>query len=218
MVLISMLVYLGVASGLGYWLLPGLSRKASSLPVSQGLIAFTFVTVLFFGWLAELLGGMAAITGAFLAGLWLSRSPVKESIESGISTIAYSVFVPLFFINVGLAANARELTGESLLLMVLITVMAVLGKVLGAGAGAILGGFNRREALQLGVGMMSRGEVGLIVASVGISQNILQPDTFAAVVGMVIITTLLTPPLLRALFPRPAVKPENRLIEDLEGE
>ena len=68
------------------------------------------------------------------------------------------------------------------------------------GWGALMGGFSKREALQLGVGMMSRGEVGLIVASVGVSNGLIQPDTFSAVVGVVILTTILTPLLLRWLF------------------
>ncbi len=218
LVLASMLAYLIVASLLGWRLLPSLSEKIADLPISQGLIAFTFVTVLIYGWFAETVGNMAAITGSFLAGLWLSRSPVKENIERGISAIAYGVFVPLFFINVGLSANARELSGESLLFMVAITLVAILGKVFGAGVGASLGGFNRLEALQLGVGMMSRGEVGLIVASVGIAQEMIQPETFSAVVGMVILTTLFTPPLLRLLFRKPAPQRQPSAPQISEGD
>jgi Kef-type K+ transport system membrane component KefB len=214
----SMLLFLVVASIIGWWLLPRLSQMVSKLPISQGLIAFTFVTILLFSWLAESMGSMAAVTGAFLAGLLLSRSPAKQNIEHGIATIAYGVFVPLFFINVGLSANARELRGEILLFTVAITLVAILGKVLGAGAGASLGGFSRREALQIGVGMMSRGEVGLIVASVGITQNLIPPETFSAVVGMVIITTLLTPPLLRSLYPKPSSKPVVNAQKIIEGD
>jgi Kef-type K+ transport system membrane component KefB len=94
--------------------------------------------------------------------------------------------------------------------MVSMTFIAVLGKVLGAGAGASLAGFSRIESLQLGVGMMSRGEVGLIVASVGINQGVIDQDVFSAIVGVVILTTLLTPPLLRALYARRPPKQETR--------
>ena len=95
------------------------------------------------------------------------------------------------------------LGGESLWLMLVMVIVAVVSKVLGAGAGARLAGFSWLESLQFGVGMMSRGEVGLIVASVGISQGLISQGTYAAVVGVVIMTTLLTPPLLRLLFNRP---------------
>jgi Kef-type K+ transport system membrane component KefB len=200
-IILKMAFFLGIASAIGWWLFPRLSHRASGLPVSQGLISFSFVTILLYGWSAEIIGQMAAITGAFLAGLWLGRTPEKERIHNGIATIAYGVFVPVFFINIGLAANARELDGESALLMLVMVLVAVVSKVLGSGYGAILGGFTRREAVQLGVGMMSRGEVGLIVAAIGVEQGLLQDKVFAAVVGVVIITTLLTPPLLRVLFP-----------------
>ena len=199
---LKMALFLGLASAIGWWAFPRLSRQISSLPVSQGLIGFTFVTILLYGWSAEMIGQMAAITGAFMAGLWLGRTPEKERIHNGIATIAYGVFVPIFFINIGLSANARELNWESGLLMLAMVLVAVISKVLGSGYGAFLGGLTRREAIQLGVGMISRGEVGLIVAAIGIEQGLIQDSTFSAVVGVVILTTVLTPLLLRALYPK----------------
>jgi len=208
-IVLKMVLFLVIASVVGRWVLPPLSRLVTRLPISQGLIAFTFVTILLFGWAAEFIGQMAAITGAFLAGLWLGRTPEKERIHNGFAIIAYGVFVPVFFINIGLSANARDLTWESGILTLVMVLVAIIAKVAGSGYGAILSGFTRREALQLGVGMMSRGEVGLIVAAIGIQQGVIQESTFSAVVGVVIITTLLTPPLLRALFPKDGTKPVN---------
>ncbi len=201
-ILIRMVLYVAAAIAIGVWVLPRASTWVDRLPVSKGLIAFVFVTILIYAWSAEALGSMAAITGAFLAGLMLSRSRVKERIESGVSTLAYAVFVPIFFVNVGLSANARELTAQTGLLFLVMTLVAIVGKILGAGLGARLAGFSNLESLQLGTGMMSRGEVGLIVASVGIVQGLIRQETFSAVVGVVIMTTLLTPPALRALFNR----------------
>jgi Kef-type K+ transport system membrane component KefB len=197
---LRMFLYISIATALGLWLLPKLSQKVSAMPISQGLIAFTIVIMLLFGWAAEELGHMAAITGAFLAGLTLARSPVKERIENGISTLAYGLFVPIFFINVGLTTNARELTGDTFWLFLAMTIVAVISKVFGAGLGAQLSGLTRRESLQIGIGMMSRGEVGLIVAAVGIVEGVIPQSTFSAIVGVVIVTTLLTPPLLRISF------------------
>ena len=208
LVILQMVLYLGIASAVGWWVFPKITRRIHNLPISQGLIAFVFVTILLYGWFAESAGHMATITGAFLAGLWFGRTSLKDRINTGISTIAYGIFVPIFFINIGLSANARELTVSSLILLAVMTLVAIVGKVVGAGWGALLGGFSQREALQLGVGMMSRGEVGLIVASVGVSEGLIQPDTFSAVVGVVILTTILTPLLLRWLFtsgPKPSV-------------
>ncbi|MGB9672907.1 MAG: cation:proton antiporter [Anaerolineales bacterium] len=200
MVILRMVIFLLLTTLIGHYLLPLLTPKVYDLEISQGLIAFVFVTLLLYGWLAEILGQMAAITGAFLAGIWFGRTSLRETILSGISTIAYGIFVPIFFIDVGLKANARVLFGEDVLLFLSLVVIAILGKVLGVGLGGWLSGFTSRESLQLGVGMMSRGEVGLIVAAVGINQGLIDSATFSAVVGVVIVTTLLTPPLLRYLF------------------
>jgi len=201
-IVLRMTLFLGLASVVGRWIIPRLGRRIGSLPISQGLVAFAFVTLLLYGWTAEALGQMAAITGAFLAGLWFGRTPEKERIHNGMAAIAYGVFVPVFFINIGLSANARDLNWQSGLLLLVMVLVAVISKVIGAGTGAILGGFTRREALQLGVGMMSRGEVGLIVAAIGIELGLIHADTFTAIIGVVILTTLLTPLMLRGVFPK----------------
>ncbi|MBT3190419.1 MAG: cation:proton antiporter [Anaerolineae bacterium] len=197
---LRMFLYMGIAAAVGMALFPKLSRKIDSLPISQGLMAFVLIVAFFYAWSAEVLGGMAAITGAFLAGLVFARSPLKDRIETGVSTLAYSFFVPVFFVNVGLAANAKLLTGESLWLLLTMIVVAVISKVLGSGLGARIAGFTNLEALQMGAGMTSRGEVGLIVASVGVAEGMISTDIFAVIVGVVIVTTLLTPAMLRVLF------------------
>ncbi len=216
-IILRMTVFVGGATFLGWILLPRLSQKVDHLPISQGLIAFTLVMIFIYGWSSEALGGMAAITGAFLAGLAFSRSPVRERIHSGMNALAYGLFVPIFFINIGLTTDARILVSPSFWLFLVLVILAILGKVLGAGLGGWLGGLERREALQLGIGMISRGEVGLIVASAGITGNLINPAEFAAIVGVVIVTTLLTPPLLRAAFHH-AKPPSPALPAMLKGE
>ena len=203
-----MALFLGIGTILGIKVLPRWSLRVAGREIAQGLVSFTFVVILLYAWSAEMLGGMAAITGAFIAGLALSRSQVKDRIRSGVATLAYGVFVPIFFINVGLSVDARQLLGPVFWLFLGMTVVAIVGKVVGAGVGALWGGLNKNEALQLGVGMMSRGEVGLIVASVGVSQGLISEDAMAAIVGVVIITTLLTPPMLRWLFAKPKSEAE----------
>jgi Kef-type K+ transport system membrane component KefB len=216
-ILVRMLLFLGAASIIGWWSFPKLNRRIDLLPISQGIVSFSIVAILLYGWLAESMGNMAAITGAFLAGLWFSQTEEKERIHNGIATIAYGFFVPIFFINIGLSANARALNWESGLLLLVMVAVAVLSKIIGAGLGGILGGFSHLEALQLGVGMMSRGEVGLIVAAIGIEQGLIEESTFSVVVGVVILTTLLTPPSLRVLFSGEKKKPPN-LSVSTEGE
>jgi Kef-type K+ transport system membrane component KefB len=92
-------------------------------------------------------------------------------------------------------------------LLLALSFVAVMGKWVGAGLGARWAGFTWREASQLGAGMISRGEVGLILASVGLRQSLLSEREFSAIIGMVLISTLITPPLLRYLFTEPKPRP-----------
>jgi Kef-type K+ transport system membrane component KefB len=218
LIVLKLLLFLVIASLVGIFILPRLSDLVGKLPISQGIISFAMVIILVYGWTAESLGNIAAITGAFLAGIWLSRTSLKEQIHTGISAIAYGIFVPVFFINIGLSANARELSLESGLLLLVMVVVAVVGKVVGSGYGAILGGLNKREALQLGIGMTSRGEVGLIVAAIGIEMGLIEQDIFSAIVGVVIITTLITPPMLRMAFKQKAKKAVKPYVEEQNDE
>ena len=200
--ILKMPLYLVCASAVGIWLIPRLSRFVAKLPISQGLIAFTFVTILLYAWAAEVLGGMAAIMGAFLAGLFLARSPLRERIETGFMPLAYGVLVPIFFVNVGLSADVRHLATGGLGLLGAMCLVVILTKMLAAGLAGRLGGLKGREALQMGVGMIPRGEVTLIIATVGITEGFIGDEIFSAAVAMVIVTTLLAPPLLRLSFAR----------------
>jgi Kef-type K+ transport system membrane component KefB len=199
-ILVRMIAFLVLSVAFGWWVLPWLMRRVAHLPISQGVLTLALVVMLAYGLAAELMGGMAAITGAFIAGLMMARSGERERVEHGVHALAYGLFVPIFFINIGLSVNARSLQTEMLIFALIITITAIFGKWLGAGVGARLGGLSLRESVQLGAGMVSRGEVGLIVASVGINEGLVSPDEFSAVVVMVLITTLVTPPILRALF------------------
>ncbi len=205
MIGLRMVLFLLGAAALGIYLVPPLLRRVSDLPISQGVTTFALVTCLFFAWASEALGGVAAITGAFLAGLFLARTSFVGQIEEGISALAYGFFVPIFLVNIGLQANLRDISGNLWLFAIVLTIVAALSKIIGSGGGALLVGFNRLDAARLGVGMVSRGEVGLIVASVAISQDLITPETFSVIVFMVIVATLVTPPLLRLLYrERPA--------------
>jgi Kef-type K+ transport system membrane component KefB len=208
-VLVRMIAFLGLAFWLGARIIPRLGAFVERLPISEGVLALVIAVTLFYAWAAEVLGGVAAITGAFLAGLLFARTPLRHSIQRGMHTLAYAWLVPVFFVSIGLETNARTvLTQGGLLLALVIVGVAILSKVLGCSIGARLGGFSNGEALRLGVGMTSRGEVGLIVASVGLDLGLVGEETFAGVVLMVLVTTLATPILLRALYPEVAGKPE----------
>lgn len=200
LVLGKMIVFLVFSAAFGLWVLPRLTRLTSNLPISQGILSLALVILLVYGLAAELLGGMAAITGSFLAGLMFTRTPEREHVESGIKAISYGFLVPVFFVSIGLSVNLRDLDLNALWTLVLITLIAIAGKILGAGLGARLGKYSLRESVQLGIGMISRGEVGLIVAAVGLRAGLLNNAVFSSIVGMILITTIITPPMLRVSF------------------
>ena len=202
-ILAKMVIFLGVSTAFGLYVLPKLVRIIRRLPISQGVLSLAMVIMLFYGVAAEVVGGMAAITGSFLAGLMFARCDEKERLEQGILALAYGLFVPIFFVSIGLAVNLRDMQGEILLLTGAIILMAIISKMFGSGLGARWAGFSWRESWQLGAGMVSRGEVGLIVANVGIGAGLVSGGEFSAIVGMVLVTTIVTPPMLRALFAEP---------------
>ena len=199
-VIVRMILYLALAGVLGWFALPRLARWVDQQPISQGLTALAVVSALLFAWAAEVIGGLAPITGAFIAGVCLARSPLRHKLEAKVGTLAYGFFVPIFFVSIGLHTNAREMGSAGLLLLAVLFIVAVVSKILGSGLGARLGGYTNRESLRVGVGMVSRGEVGLIVATTGVVQGVIPEEVFSVVVILVLLTTLVTPLMLRAVF------------------
>ncbi len=120
-------------------------------------------------------------------------------VHDGTAALGYGFFIPIFFINIGLQAHAEGLIAAPTLTVVLI-VLAVLTKVVGGGLGAWLGGFKSRPALQIGVGMISRGEVALVIAGAGLANGLLNAQLFSVLIVVTLATTLVTPPLLRLAF------------------
>ncbi len=200
LILVRMVIFLVGATAVGFFILPPLLRRVSDLPISQIVTVFGLVTCLLFAWASEALGGVAAITGAFMAGLFLARSPLVGRIEEGISAMAYGFFVPIFLVNIGLQADLRAVSGSLWIFAIVLTLVAIITKIVGSGGGALLAGFNRRDSLRLGIGMVSRGEVGLIVASVALSERVIQRESFSVLVFMIIMATVITPLMLRLAY------------------
>ncbi len=197
---LRMCLFLAGAFLVGLWLLPRMVDWARRLPISEPVLSIVLVNVLLFAWAAEFLGGIAAITGSFVAGVGLARSTQRAEIERGIHTLNYALFVPVFLVMIGLRADVRQLSESDIGLTILLCVVAIVSKILGCGIGARLGGMSWREALRVGTGMISRGEVGLIIAGVGLDAQLIQSNLFTDIVVVVVATTLVTPPLLRLVF------------------
>lgn len=206
-IVLQMAGYIAVAFLLAWHALPRLMRMIQRRPqLSQayGIPIFALASALLFGWSAEYLGGVAAITGAFIAGVGLSKlsAGMKHDIEQTMSHLAYVFLVPIFFIDVGLETDLSAFPLQALPFMLVLLLMAVISKVAGAGIGARMGGFNLRESLRVGVCMVSRGEVGLIIISIGLSSGLLDggSELYASLFMVILLTTVLTPPMVRWVF------------------
>jgi Kef-type K+ transport system membrane component KefB len=200
-------VYLTGAFALAWFFLPRLINLLDRIPAvrqSYGMAAIALIVALLYGWSAEALGGVAAITGAFVAGVGISRAreDIRHEVEATARSIAYTLLVPIFFISVGLETDLRAFPLTAFPLAGLLLVAALVSKVGGCGLGARLGGFSSHESLQLGVCMISRGEVGLIIASLGLASGVFQADDplFASLFLVIVLTTVVTPLLVRQVF------------------
>jgi len=162
------------------------------------VISFAFCLVLSF--CAEEFFGVADITGAFFAGLALSGTKKSDYITKRFDTLSYLLLSPIFFASIGLKVVLPRMDMQIILFTVVITLVAVLTKVLGCGLGAKLCKYSNKEAVQIGVGMVSRGEVALIVANKGEAVGLMSDKFFAPIVIMVVITTIITPVLLKVVF------------------
>ena len=159
-----------------------------------------FVMCLLLSYIAESGFGVADITGAFFAGLMISCSQRTSFIETRFSVLSYLYLSPLFFASIGLKVELKEMTTTLIIFTVILGIIAILTKVIGCGLGASLCKYSPKESLQIGVGMISRGEVALIVASKGAAKGLISDDLLGPVVIVVVVTTIITPILLKLVF------------------
>jgi Kef-type K+ transport system membrane component KefB len=168
-----------------------LSTQNASLVVALAIC-------LLLSWLAAKIG-MAAIVGAFFAGLMFADYAPRWNLVPRVGGIT-SFLAPFFFFDIGARLNARLLTGNLLSMAIVISLLAIVSKVIGCGLPLLREGWPM--VFRVGVGMMPRGEVALIVALVGLESRILSQSAYGIVVLMTVVTTILAPPLLRYFFRR----------------
>ena len=171
---------------------PGMDR----LSTQHAPLMVALALCLFLSWLSAKIG-MAAIIGAFFAGLMFADYAPRWDLRPRVGGIT-EFLAPFFFFTIGSRLNVHLFTGNILLAAIVISVLAIVSKVVGCGLPLWRDGWV--SALQVGVGMMPRGEVALIVALVGLQSEIVLPSTYAIVVFMTAVTTILAPPVLRYLF------------------
>ena len=152
--------------------------------------------------------GLSPIVGAFAVGMALSATKVFEKIENFISRIGL-IFAPLFFAIIGAQVDFRTVNLDVLMLSAVVIAIAIATKLFGCGLPAILFLKNKAAGMRVGIGMISRGEVGLIVAGVGLSSGVLTGDVYTTIVLMVAVTTIITPIWLKMDYRREITKDVN---------
>lgn len=186
---------------IGRLVVPPLVRRVSRVDLPGTPTMLAVMLALGLGWLASV-AGSAMIIGAFAAGILLRGTPQAREIEKGVAHLGH-FFVPLFFVSVGAAVDVRVLNPvdpanrQTLIVGGLLIVAAVVGKFL-AGYSPFWFKGNKRV---IGVGMIPRGEVGLIFAQMGLASGVFDTGLFSAATLMVMVTTFVAPPLLKLLFP-----------------
>ena len=162
------------------------------------IVAFVFCLLL--SYCAEEFFGVADITGAFVAGLVLSSTKESHYISARFETLSYLFLSPIFFASVGINATIGSMNSAIIIFTILLVIIAVLSKIIGCYLGARICRFNHREGIQIGAGMVSRGEVALIVANKGKAMGLVNDVLFAPIIIMVVITTIVAPILLKLAF------------------
>lgn len=170
-------------------------------------IAFCFILA----YVSEIGFGIADITGAYFAGVMLCQSKIRDYVDVKIHDVSTVFFSCIFFASVGLKVTLGGMTLKVWMFAVILTLIAIISKMVGCGLGAKICKFTWKESLQTGVGMISRGEVALIVAEKGRQVGLISEDLFAPIILVVIVTTLITPILLKVVFK--GDEPAERAVE-----
>lgn len=163
-------------------------------------VILAFVFCLLLSYCAEQFFGVADITGAFIAGMVISNTEHNKYIAARFETLSYIFLSPIFFASIGLKVSLPDMTGSIILFSVLLVIVAILTKIVGCGFGAKMCKFTNHESIQIGAGMVSRGEVALIVATKGAALGLMSSVFFGPVIIMVVATTIVAPILLKLAF------------------
>ncbi|MDM5427057.1 cation:proton antiporter [Bacillus mycoides] len=198
MIILKKVVFFASIILIGWKGVPAIMRWLSPLRVSESIVSAALIICFSFAYFGELLG-IAGIIGAFAAGIAISQTNYKHEVEKKVEPIAYAMFVPVFFVSIGMNITFDGI-GDQIWFILALTVIAVFTKLIGCGFGARITGFDAKSSAIIGAGMVSRGEVALIIAGTGLSSGLLAQDYFTAIVIVVILTTMITPPMLKYTF------------------
>lgn len=177
------------------WIVPFVMHLSRRLLVPYASAITSLIICFGFVWFAEAVE-LSAVVGAFFAGIAISQTPHKEEINRHIEPIGYTVFIPVFFVSIGLSMNLASLN-QHILFITILTVLAVFSKLIGSGLGARWMNNSPQGAYTIGAAMISRGEMALIIAQIGYNAKLLSELYYSEIIFVIIITTVLAPLILK---------------------
>src|SRR6266849_4171113 len=213
---VSVALFFFAGYGLANRFLDPLIRQFRKLSANEAVPSCVLGLLLVYAISAEWLGSVAGITGAYLLGYVFASSEYKADVERSFAAIGHALLIPLFFVSIGLSSDYRALSVHWALLAA-VFVVAVLGKLVGCGFAALATGMSLVASFRIGCGMISRGEVGLIVTAMGASTGIFKKPEVAVMVAIVLLTTLITPLALRGAFQLKADDDPESLTDEVES-
>ncbi|WP_261806769.1 cation:proton antiporter [Lapidilactobacillus luobeiensis] len=177
------------------WVTPIVFSVARRLQIQYASTVVSLIIAFGLAYLAEVVG-LSDVVGAFFAGVAVSRTDFREEISRSVDTLGNSLFMPIFFVNIGLSMTFDSFVPQIGFILVL-TVVAIVTKLIGCGGAVKLLGFDWNSALIVGSGMVSRGEMALIIAQIGLTNHLMSTAHYSAVIAAIILTTLLAPLFLK---------------------
>lgn len=185
---------------LGKWFVPRFIHLFEKLNASENETTAAMILCFGFAAIAVLLG-MSDVLGAYFAGLAISETKYKEALALKVEPIGYAIFIPVFFVSIGLNISFKGM-GQDIIFIVLLIIIAILGKQLGGAIGAKCFGLTWDEANIVGAGMVSRGEMALVVANVALTAHLIDKNHYTAMIVVTVVTTLIAPLILKLFIQR----------------
>lgn len=199
-VLLNTILFFALSFGLGMIIYRLFKWMDKRYPHTQRIPIFGLALCLSLAYIAETVFGIADITGAFVAGIILCNIQDSEYIDRKMDISSYMFFGPVFFASIGLKTSISNISTSIILFSIGFVIVALIAKIIGCGLCAKLCGFNNKDSLRIGVGMMTRGEVALIVAQKGLSVGLMDSVLFTSVILLIVVSSVLTPVLLKVLY------------------
>ena len=201
LVLVKIVSFFAISLIIGFFLHKQVEKWMESYNRDKKRFAIlSFAFCLCYSYIAEVVFGVADITGAFIAGLIIAGTKRVTYVASRLEIVSFMLLSPVFFAGIGLKVVLPKFTPQILIFTILLIVIAIATKIFGCGLGAKMCKYDTNDCLRIGVGMVSRGEVALIVASKGEALGLMNDMFFGPVVIMVVVTTVLTPILLKMVY------------------